>query len=90
MSRYKFQTFSAAHTYSARKHSLIVNIALDPTHQVFDVCRSGHFRGTFEVLRILPEVFELVGRFHLRACLWRTEFGDRSIEQVDMIVEVHH
>lgn len=78
------------HTNSAREDCLIVNIALNPAHQVFDVCRCSHLRGAFEVLRILPEVFELVRRFHLWAGLWRTKLGDRSVKKVDVIVEVHH
>jgi len=41
-------------TYPTRKHGLIINIALDPRHQMFDVFRRGHLRGSLEVLRVLP------------------------------------
>jgi hypothetical protein len=62
-------TVWAAPTDSTGEYSLVVNVALNPAHQVFDVCRGRHLRGTFVVLRILPEVFELIRRLHLGARL---------------------
>ena len=56
-----------ASTDSAGEYGLVVNIALDPAHQMFDVCRCRHLCRALEVLRILPEVFELIRRLHLRA-----------------------
>ena len=77
-------------TNSAGEDSLIVNIALNPTHQMFDVCWSGHLGWAFVVLGILPQVLKFIRRLHLRAGLWRTELGDRSVEKVDVIVEINH
>jgi hypothetical protein len=45
-------------TNPARENRFIVNVALDPGHQVFDICWCWHFRGTLVVLGILPEVLE--------------------------------
>lgn len=93
-------------TDSAGKHGLVVDIALHPSHEMLNVLRSGHFRGSFVVFGILPKVFKpatfgmffiwqertgcnsLVGRFHLRAGLGGTEFCNRAIEEVDLIVKV--
>lgn len=46
------------HTDSARENCLVVDIALDPSHQVFDVSRSGHFGGPFVGFGILPKVLK--------------------------------
>lgn len=45
-------------TDPAGENRFIVYVALNPGHQMFDVCRSGHFRGALEILGILPEVLE--------------------------------
>jgi hypothetical protein len=45
-------------TNTAREGLFIVDIALDPSHQMFDVLRRGHFRWTLEVFGVLPEIFE--------------------------------
>ena len=46
------------HTNSAWEHSFIVDVALNPGHQMFNVSWSWHLRGTFVVFGILPEVLE--------------------------------
>ena len=38
------------YTNSAGKDSFVVNIALNPSHKVLDVCWCGHLCGPFEVL----------------------------------------
>jgi hypothetical protein len=101
-------------TDSTGKHLLVVDIALYPAHQVFDIFGRGHLGGPLVVFRILPEVLEpvncqhqlrgcrvsgnrvswglsgiiLISRLHFRAGLWGAELGYRTIEQVDLIVEV--
>jgi hypothetical protein len=46
------------HADSAGEHSFVVNIALDPSHQVFDISWRWHFGWPFVILRILPEILE--------------------------------
>jgi hypothetical protein len=45
-------------TDTAWEGLFIVDIPLYPSHQVLNILRSGHLRGSLEVLSILPEVFE--------------------------------
>jgi hypothetical protein len=45
-------------TDSTGKHLLVVDVALNPSHEVFDVFGCRHFGGFFEVLIILPKIFE--------------------------------
>jgi len=94
-------------TNSAWEYSFVINIALNPAHQMLNVRRCGHFGRSLVVFRILPEILEskgdvksyfcarrrsciLIRSLHLRTRLWRAEFGDRSVEEVDMVVEIHH
>ena len=77
-------------TIRAWEDGLVVNVALNPSHQVLNVGWSWHLRWTLEVLRILPQILELVGGLHLWARLWRAELGDGSVEQVNVVVEVDH
>jgi hypothetical protein len=46
------------HTDSTGEHLLVVDVALHPGHEVFDVFRGGHFSWAFVVFRVLPEVLE--------------------------------
>ena len=48
----------SSRTDLARKHLFIVDVALNPAHQMFDIIRGGHFRRTFVILRVLPEILE--------------------------------
>jgi hypothetical protein len=59
-----------------------------PGEQVRDVGRSREACGFGEGGRIVPEVFELVGCFHLGARGGRAELGDAAVEEVDLVVEV--
>jgi len=52
---------------STWEYSFIVNVALNPGHQMFNVRGSRHLCGTFVVLSVLPEVLELICRLHLGA-----------------------
>lgn len=45
-------------TDPAGKHLFVVDIALHPTHQVFNVSRRGHFGRSSVMFRILPQVLE--------------------------------
>ena len=45
-------------TNSAWEHRLVVDIALDPCHKVFNVLWSRHLCWPLEVLRVLPQILE--------------------------------
>jgi len=47
-------------TYSARKHLLIIDITLNPGHEMLDVFGGRHFGWALEVLTVLPEVLESI------------------------------
>ena len=78
------------YTNTTRKHLLVVDIRLDPRHEVFDVLRRCHLGGLLVVFAVLPEVLELVGRLHLRAALRRAEFGNGAVQKIDLVIEVDH
>lgn len=93
-------------TNTARENCFVVDVALNPAHQLLDVCRRGHFRRPLVVLGVLPQILKsgpvsvspnpygvpnlLIGRLHLRARLRGAELGDGAIDQVDLVVKVHH
>ena len=54
----KSSTCGGQATNSAWEDRFVVNVALNPGHQMFDVGWRWHFGRAFVVLRILPEVFE--------------------------------
>ena len=54
-----FKLFSR--TNPAGEHSFVVDIALNPTHQMLNVRRRGHFGRSLVVFRILPEILESKG-----------------------------
>lgn len=78
------------HTDPARENLFVVDIALHPTHHLLDVRRRRHLGRPLVVLAILPEVLEFVCRLHLWAGLWGAELGNGAIEEVDLVVKVHH
>jgi hypothetical protein len=47
-------------TDAAGKYGLIIDIALNPAHELLNVGWSRHFGRSFEVLVVLPKVFESV------------------------------
>jgi hypothetical protein len=57
---------------------------------VLDVGGGGHFGGALVVDGVLPEVFEFIGGFHFGAGLGGAEFGDGAVEEVYLVVEIHH
>nr|POE90627.1 hypothetical protein CFP56_60240 [Quercus suber] len=61
-----------------------------PGEEAGDVGGCGEAGGFGVGRRIVPEVLELVGGFHLRACRRRAELGDGSVEEIDLVVEVDH
>lgn len=52
-------------TDTAGKHRLIVNIALNPSHELLNVGRRWHLRWSLVVLRVLPQVLKLIRGLHL-------------------------
>jgi hypothetical protein len=48
------------HTDSAGEHLLVVDVALDPGHQVLDVFRCRHLGWALVILRVLPEILESI------------------------------
>lgn len=81
---------SRERTNSTREYLLVVDIALYPTHHLLDIRWRGHLCGPLVVLIVLPKVLEFVRRLHLGARLRRAEFRDGAVEEVDLVVEVHH
>lgn len=77
-------------TNPAREDLLVVYVALDPAHHLLDIRWGGHLGRPLVVLAILPEVLELVRRLHFGARLRRAEFRNGTVEEVDLVVEVHH
>lgn len=78
------------HADAAGHDGLVVDVALDPAHELLDVGRGGHLGRALVVLVVLPEILKLVGRLHLRTGLGRAKLGDGAVEQVDLVVEIHH
>jgi len=70
------------------EHVLVVDVGLDPAHEVFNVFRRRHLGGFFVLVIVLPKVFEFIGGLHLGAALGTAEFCDGTIKEVDLIVEV--
>jgi len=77
-------------SYATGELGFIIDVALDPCHQVFYIGGSGHFGGAFVVDGVLPEVFEFIGGFHFGTGLGGAEFGDGAVEEVYLVVEIHH
>lgn len=68
-----------ARTDSAGKHGFIVDVALDPRHQMLHILGRGHLRWPFEILRVLPEKFEPDGgKKSLGSVLCATMQGTRD------------
>ena len=53
-------------TNPARKHLFVVDIALDPCHQMLDIFRRRHLGRSLEILRVLPQVFKPANGKHLQ------------------------
>lgn len=49
---------NAIRTDTTWEHSFVVNVALDPAHQMLDVRWSRHLRRSFVIFGILPQVLE--------------------------------
>lgn len=45
-------------TYPAGKHGFIVDITLDPCHQMLDILRRRHLGRALEILGVLPEILK--------------------------------
>lgn len=48
------------YTNPAGHDSLVIDAALDPSHELLDVCRCWHLGRALEVLVVLPEILEPV------------------------------
>ena len=85
----RWEVFREGNTDAAGECGFVVDVGLHPSHQVLDVGWGRHLGG-FGIARcgILPEVFEFVGGFHFGAGLGGAEFSDRTVEEVDLVVEV--
>lgn len=76
LTNHAWEGFRKWNPNSAWENCLIVNVTLNPCHQVFDVRRSGHFGGPLVGFGILPEILKFICSFHLRTRLWRAELGN--------------
>lgn len=63
-------------------------MSLNPAHEVLNIFWCWHLRRLLELLIILPQVLEFVRCLHLWAALRTTKFCDRSIEKVDLVIEI--
>lgn len=66
-------------TDAGGEDGLVVDRRLDPRHELLDVVRGGHLGGPLVRLAVLPQVLELVRRFHLGARLRGAELGDGAV-----------
>lgn len=80
--------FWKGHAYPAREHRFVVDITLDPCHQMLDIFRCRHLGRSLEILGVLPEIFEFISGFHLRARLWRAELCDGTVKKIDLVIEI--
>jgi hypothetical protein len=57
---------------------------------MLNVFRCWHLRRLLELFVVLPQILEFVRCLHFWTALGTAEFGDRAIEEVDLIVEINH
>ena len=70
------------------KHRWVGQMVRGPSEEVGNVCWRGKASGFGKVRRVVPQIFEFIGGFHLGAGLWGAEFGDGTVEEVDLVIEV--
>lgn len=78
------------HADARGQDRLVVDAGLDPRHQLLDVGGRRHLGRALEPVAVLPQVLELVRRLHLRARLRRAELRDGAVQEIHLVVEVHH
>jgi hypothetical protein len=66
-------------TDSRGKHSLVIDVALHPGHQMLDILGRRHLCRPLVLSAVLPEILELVCGFHFRASGRRAELGDGAV-----------
>lgn len=77
-----------ARTNARREHLLVVDVSLNPAHEMLNIFWCGHLRWLLELLVVLPQVLEFVRSLHLWAALRTAELCNGSIEEVDLVVEI--
>lgn len=73
-------------TYPAREHRFVVDIALDPCHQMLDIFRCRHLGRSLEILRVLPKIFESVPSATHDGLIWK-KLTHQWLSSLDMTVE---
>ena len=76
------------HAGCGREELGVAEVVAGPGEEVGDVGWRWEARGFGEGGRVVPEVFEFVGRFHFGAGCRGAEFCDAAVEEVDLVVEV--
>ena len=76
-------------TNFGRKQSLIIQLVLNPSHQVVYVLWSWAFNGLFYGLAISPMVLIFWPSRHNWAGFFQTKFCDSPIQHVDLIKKIH-
>jgi len=77
------------HADLARKQGLIIQLVLDPGHQVVDIFGRRALDGLLHAVSVRPVVLVLGPRRHDRAAVFRAELRDGAVQHVDLVEEVH-
>lgn len=64
----------------AWKQCLIIDLALDPIHQMADVFACGQWRRLTILVAVRPQVLETRPTRHRRTCLFRAVVADRAVD----------
>jgi len=73
----------------ARKKCFIIELILNPGHQIVDVFWRRALDGLFHRLPIGPMVFVFRARRHNGTALLGAKLGDGAVEHVDLVKEVY-
>lgn len=76
-------------TYFRREEVLIIQLILNPSHEVVYVLWGRALDGLLHSLAICPVVLVLGPRRHYGAALLGTELCDGPVQHVDLIEEIH-
>lgn len=79
----------SGHTYFGRKESLVVELVLDPRHQVVDVLGGGALDRLLDRVAVGPVVLVLGPGRHDRAAVFGAELGYRAVQHVDLIEKIN-
>lgn len=73
-------------TYPAREHRFVIDITLDPCHQMLDIFRCRHLGRSLEIIGVLPEIFEPIPSVIREGLRWKN-LTHQWLSFLDMTVE---